>query len=188
MARGLTTALNNQFIATSLNPFIAVSLDFEDDPIYAWVGNGIITFGGVDYFGIGNLLSISPIEETQETKATTCQITLSGIPSDLISAALSTNYQGRTGIVYLGALDSSRAVVADPYAIFSGLIDVLTIHENQDTHTISVQLESRLISMERAKTRKYTKEDQQIDFPDDLGLNNIAKLQDKKIEWGGGKS
>ena len=41
---------------------------------------------------------------------------------------------------------------------------------------------------ERAKTRKFTKEDQQIDFPDDLGFNNLAKLRDKKIEWGGGKS
>ena len=188
MARGLTTALNNQFIASSLNPFMAVSLDFEGDPINAWVGKGTITFGGVDYFGIGNLLSISPIEETQETKATTCQIALSGIPADLISAALNTNYQGRTGIVYLGALDSSRAVVADPYAIFSGLMDVVSINENQEVHTIGVQLESRLISMQRAKTRRFTKEDQQIDFPDDKGLNNLAKLQDNKIQWGGGET
>ena len=188
MARGLTTALNNQFIASSLNPFIAVSLDFEDDPINAWVGKGTITFGGVDYFGIGNLLSISSIEETQETKATNCEIALSGIPPDLISAALNTNYQGRTGIVYLGALDSSRAVVADPYAIFSGLMDIVTINENQESHTIGVQLESRLISMERSKARRYTKEDQQIDFPDDKGFNNVAKLRDKKIQWGGGES
>ena len=188
MARGLTTALNNQFIAANLNPFLAVSLDFEGDAVNAWVGNGIITFGGVDYFGIGNLLGVSPIEETQEIKATTCNISLSGIPSDLISAALTSNYQGRTGTVYLGALDSNRAVVADPYIIFAGNMDVLTINENADSHSITVQLESRLITLERSKTRRFTKEDQQIDFPDDLGLNIIAKLQDKKIEWGGGKS
>ena len=67
-------------------------------------------------------------------------------------------------------------------------MDVLTINENADSHSITVQLESRLITLERSKTRRFTKEDQQIDFPDDLGFNNIAKLQDKKIEWGGGKS
>ena len=42
--------------------------------------------------------------------------------------------------------------------------------------------------MQRAKTRRFTKEDQQIDFPDDKGLNNLAKLQDKKIQWGGGET
>ena len=98
MARGLTTALNNQFIATSLNPFLAVNLDFEDDPVNAWVGNGTITFGGVDYFGLGNLLGVSAIEETQETKATTCIISLSGIPTDLISVALTSNYQDRNSL------------------------------------------------------------------------------------------
>ena len=188
MARGLTTALNNQFIAANLKPFLAVSLDFQGDPVNAWVGTGTITFGGVDYFGLGNLIAVSPIEETQEIKATTCNVSLSGIPSDLISAALNNNYQGRAGNVFLGALDSSRAVVADPYIIFGGQMDVLTIQENQDAHIINVQLESRLIALERAKTRKFTKEDQQIDFPDDLGFNILAKLRDKKIEWGGGKS
>ena len=78
--------------------------------------------------------------------------------------------------------------MADPYAIFSGSIDILTINENADAHSISVQLESRLITLERSKTRRFTKEDQQIDFPDDLGLNNIAKLQDKQIEWGGSRA
>jgi len=188
MARGLTTALNNQFIASSLNPFIAVNLDFESDPVNAWVGNGIITFGGVDYFGLGNMLNITPIEETHEVKATTCTVNMSGIPADLISLALSSNYQGRTGTIYLGALDTNRAVVADPYVIFSGNMDVLTITESAENHIVSVQLESRLVTLERSKTRRFTKEDQQIEFPDDLGLNNIAKLRDKKIEWGGGRS
>ena len=186
MARGLTTALNNQFIAADLKPFLAVNLDFDGDPINAWVGNGTISFGGNDYFGIGNLLSVSPIQETQEIKATNCTVTISGIPSDLISAALNTNYQGRAGNVFLGALDSSRAVVADPYIIFGGQMDVLTINENPDSHTINVELESRLIALKRAKTRKYTRQDQQIDFPDDKGFNNLAKLRDKKINWGGG--
>ena len=188
MARGLTTALNNQFIAANLKPFLAVSLDFDGDPVNAWVGNGTITFGGADYFGIGNLLSVSAIQETQEIKATNCTVSLSGIPSDLISAALNTNYQGRTGNVYLGALDSSRAVVADPYIIFGGQMDILTVIENPDSHMINVELESRLISLKRAKTRKFTSEDQQIDFPDDLGFNNLANLRDKKINWGGGST
>ena len=113
---------------------------------------------------------------------------MSGIPADLISLALSSDYQGRTGTVYLGALDANRAVVADPYAIFSGNMDVLTITESAENHIVSVQLESRLVTLERSKTRRFTKEDQQIEFPDDLGLNNIAKLRDKKIEWGGGRS
>jgi hypothetical protein len=44
--------------------------------------------------------------------------------------------------------------------------------------------ESRLIDLERSRERRYTSEDQKIDYPNDKGLEFIADLQDKEIVWG----
>ena len=44
--------------------------------------------------------------------------------------------------------------------------------------------ESKLIDLERSRARRYTSEDQKIDYPDDKGLDFIADLQDKAVVWG----
>jgi len=184
MARDITSALNTEFNTDSINPFFAVLLDFEGDPIRLWTGLGTISFGGVSYVGGGNLLQVSPVEETGEIKATGATIGLSGIPSDLISAALNENYQSRDATVFFGALDNNSAVIADPYVIFKGFMDIMSIAEDSETATMSLTLESRLIRLENSKLRRFTSEDQKIDFPDDLGLDLIADLQEKEIIWG----
>ncbi len=42
----------------------------------------------------------------------------------------------------------------------------------------------RLISFDLPVDRKYTLEDQQVDFPSDVGFEFIPDLQDKEITWG----
>ena len=42
-----------------------------------------------------------------------------------------------------------------------------------------------MIDLQRPKSRRYTKEDQQIDFPTDLGFDFVPELQDIQIIWAG---
>ena len=121
MARDITSALNTEFNTNSIKPFYAITLDFETDVIRLWTGTGTITFGGVSYVGGGNILSVSSATETGQIQANGSTVTLSGIPSDLISAALNFNYQSRDATIHFGALDSNNAVIADPFIIFKGL-------------------------------------------------------------------
>jgi hypothetical protein len=80
--------------------------------------------------------------------------------------------------------DSSASVIADVYTLFKGKMDVLNITESGDTSTISLKIESRLISFEHPLNRLYTLEDQQVDFSSDVGFEFINDLQDKEIIWG----
>jgi hypothetical protein len=97
---------------------------------------------------------------------------------------LNENYQSRDATVFFGALDNNNAVIADPYAIFKGFMDIMSITEDSETATMSLTLESRLIRLENSTLRRFTSEDQKIDFPDDLGLDLIASLQEKELVWG----
>tara|TARA_R100001510_G_C7566848_1_gene144818 strand:- start:78 stop:683 length:606 start_codon:yes stop_codon:yes gene_type:complete len=186
MSRNLTTAVQNQLAASELQPFFAIKLAFDSGDVKLWTGYGDITVASETYTGGGQLLSISPIEETVEIAARGVNFALNGIDSSLVSVALTENYQGRSAEVYLGVI-SSGAVVSDPYLVFDGRMDVMTIEDAGDTASISLSAESRLIDLERSRVRRYTNSDQQNQFPGDTCLRFVADLQDKEIAWGSGK-
>ena len=183
MTRGITTALNTEFTANEVEPFFAVDLDFDGGNVRIWTGYGNITIDSQTFVGSGDILHISGVEETADVQANGVTVTLSGLNSSLVSSALTETYQGRTCKIYFGAL-SSGAVVADPYVLFSGRMDTMTIDDSGTAADITVTAESRLIDLDRARNRRYTTEDQKIDYPDDKGLEFIADLQDKQILWG----
>ena len=60
----------------------------------------------------------------------------------------------------------------------------MKIDEGPETATIALNLENRLIVLDRAKERRYTHEDQQLSFAGDLGFEFVPDLQDKEIIWG----
>ena len=184
MSRSVTSAVNTIFESNSVSPFMAIDLAFDGGNFTAWTGYGNITFDSTTYVGAGDFLSVSPVKENAEVQANGIDITLSGIPSALISSALNETYQGRSCKLFLGALDSSNAVVSDPYLLFSGRMDLMSIDDSGDTANINVTAESRLIDLDRTRERRYTHQDQKIDFPNDKGLQFIADLQDKEIVWG----
>lgn len=184
MARGITSALNTEFTASALQPFLAVRLDFLGGTFLTWTGLKDITIDGESYIGSGEILGFSPISETGEVQANGVVISLNGIDSDLVSAALTDTYQGRSAKVYLGAMDSSGDVVADPYLLFSGRMDTMAIDDDGEQATVKITCESRLIDLNRNRVRRFTNEDQQLEFPGDVGLEFVSSLQDKSIRWG----
>ena len=186
MSRNLTTAVQNELAASELQPFFAIKLAFDSGDVRVWTGYNDITVASETYIGGGQLLSISPIEETVEIAARGVNLALNGINSSLVSVALTESYQGRSAKVYLGVI-SSGAVVSDPYLVFDGRMDVMTIEDAGDTANISLSAESRLIDLERARVRRYTNNDQQNQFAGDTSLRFVADLQDKEIAWGSGK-
>ena len=186
MSRDLTTAVQNQLAASELEPFFAIKLAFDSGDVRIWTGYTDITVASETYIGGGQLLSISPIEETVEIGARGVNLALNGINSSLVSVALTESYQGRTAQVYLGVI-SSGSVVSDPYLVFDGRMDVMTIEDAGETATISLSAESRLIDLERARVRRFTDNDQQNQFPGDASLRFVADLQNKEIAWGSGK-
>lgn len=74
-------------------------------------------------------------------------------------------------------------VIADPFLAFEGRLDVPDISDDGESCTVRVSYESRLIDLERPRERRITHEDQQIDYPGDLGREYVASLQDKVVVW-----
>jgi len=184
MSRVLSSNMATEFASDTLSPIVLVKFDFDTLPLYLWSGVGDLDWDSETWTGAGNLMSFGSLEETTEVRAIGTSITLNGLNQSVISAALTEDYQGRTATIWLGAMDESGNVVSDPVIIFGGRMDVMTIEEGAEDVSINITVENRLIDFERTKIRRYTDQDQKIDYPNDKGFEFVAAIQEKEIVWG----
>jgi hypothetical protein len=185
MARNITAALEAATTSSRVAPIVLVELVFDTVTTRVWSGWGDLVWGARTFTGAGTLGSVSPVEEAAELRATGLDLTLSGIPSSVLSLALSENYQGRVATVWLGALDTNTyALIADPYQSFQGRMDVMTVNDGGEAATITISVESRMIDLERSRERRYDDTDQKMDYPTDRFFEFVPSLQDITIAWG----
>lgn len=206
MTRDLYPELLTAIEYDILSPFIAVQMNLDSGVLRMWSGLGTKKINGSNFFGVGTLLGISAIEETAELYASGATVSLSGVPSDMLSIALSQPYQGRRAFIYLGVTVGSGSWVlisgvwndggiwsdssywhdegVSASQVYSGYLDQMTIEEQADTSTIAVTIESKLIDLERVRTYNYTSATQKADYPLDLGFDFVASLQGKTYNWG----
>ena len=207
MSRDLNSDLITQITSEAFRPFFAIQATLDSTNLRLWTGLGDLSISGITYTGVGEFLSIGDLEEASDISVKGLSLTLSGIPSDLISLALNTPYQGRELTMYFGVTDlqrvfllqengsfllletDSRITVGDddaPAQMFRGFIDTMTIEEGAETASISVSVENRLIDLERTRIFRYTDQSQKAVHPNDKGLEFVEDLQDKTFNWGRG--
>ena len=189
MPRSVNSSILTALLADEVKIFYAIELDFYNGatntatPVYFWTGVGDLVENSKTYVGAGDLLSISGIDEVSDLKAAGISAQLSGVPSDLVNKALSSEYHGRDAIVYFGIHGSSFLT-----EIFSGYMDQMEIQEGSDTSTIVIKVENKLVDLERARVARFTSSYQKsrdiANVSSDKGLDFVASMQDKKVPWG----
>ena len=206
MSRDLSQVTIENLEDDVVYPFFAVELLFDgDNTLRMWTGVGTLTLeDGTEWVGTGNLLNVSAIEETAEMAVKGATITLSGVPSELLSLALSEPYQGRVCNIYFGTFSVGKLLQEDGAFIlfedgskillqtgstgfnqlFSGYMDQMNIADGGDTATVELMVENRLIDLERARVARFTSGYQKSIYAGDLGLDFVEDLQDKDIVWG----
>jgi hypothetical protein len=206
MSRDLSDNTIDNISQDVVYPFFATELRFDgDNTLRLWTGQGTLVLeDGTNWIGTGNLLDISAIEETSELAVKGATLTLSGVPSEVLSLALSEPYQGRVCNIYFGTFSqgsllqesSSYILLQDGSRInletgekgfneiFSGYMDQMNIEESGETSTIQLLVENKLVDLERARVARFTSGYQKSIYAGDLGLDFVEDLQDKQISWG----
>ncbi len=182
--RSMTSGFQTLIEANDLRPCVLIKALFTSGTVALWSGYGDITYDGQVYQGAGYLLGISEVRETQTLEANGFTVSLSGIPSDMLSIALSEPYQGRRIVTYLGMMDSSGLISA--VQISGAIMDVMTIEDNGTSATCAIQCEDDLVLLRKPVDAYLTPEDQKARYIDDKGLDFVPALQDKEITWGQG--
>lgn len=184
MARSISSSLNSALTDKVVKPILLVEAQLDEGTVYLWNGIGNLVWQSATWTGAGAIMNVGTVEEQVGLKATGTNIQLNGIPAEYISMALQADYQGRKIIMRVGALDGNNDIIADPVVVFSGRIDVMNVTESGDISVVGITIENRLIDFERPRVRRYTDQDLKIDYPDDLGLQHVAAIQNKDLVWG----
>ena len=184
MSRGVSTNTKSAATEQVVRPVLFFEGEFDSGTVRLWNGVGELTALSQTWQGAGNLISVTPIEETYEVKATGFSVSLNGIPTDSLNIALGEDYQNRTLTIYMGFLDDSNALVDDPFVLTRGRMDVMSISQSGEDTTIQITCETRMIDFERPRRRTYSDQDQKQKYPNDRGFEFVNSIQEIEIEWG----
>lgn len=187
--RNLTAEMAAGIVEGGVLPNLLGVFEFDSGTVGMWTGLGQIDWNGITFSGGGNLIGVSPIEETQELQAKGQVLSLNGISSALLATSLTENVKNRPLRIYLSLTDPNGPdsdgdiFIADPYRVFSGLMDTFEFTDDGEKANIRLSVENILMIGQRAKISRYTDEEQRQRFPDDMGLEFINRLQDREIVW-----
>jgi len=182
MSRDITSDVSTIIGSASVQPFMLFEGEFVSGYLRVWTGYGDLSWNGFTWQGTGYLFDLSQIKESSDNTANGVTVSFSGIPSSMISLALSDIKQNLPGKIWVGFLNNG--VVSDPVLLFEGRLDVSGIQEEGDTSTINIDYESRLIDLQRPRENRYTHEEQQARFAGDLGCEFVVSLQEANVVWG----
>jgi len=185
MSRGfptnVATALAQQHVAI----VTFAKLEFPSGTIYVHNSLGTYTWGGQDWLGVGDLGSISQVEEGIDVSPYAITLTLSGLDATISGAALTEDYFMHPVTVYMGVLDADDALLADPTQIWSGFMDQMNVSLGADGgDAIQLIAESELSRFDVSRNLMYTNAAQQERYSGDLFFSHIHKVQGAKFDWG----
>ena len=182
MPRDITSDAKAQLTASIVQPCILAQCQFRNETIYAWTGIGTLSWNGHTWLGVGTLGQMSQISETTDLSAQGWTLTLSGIPSNLLTDTLDEMSTAEQALLYLGFL-SNGSLIGDPIPAGVGMMDQPTIDLSAQEATITIDVETRLSDLQRSRGGRYTDADQRSRYPGDGSLRFVSHMQDVFINW-----
>ena len=161
-----------------------VKLELGSGTLYLMDAPGKLSWDGQTWLGVGGFGSVSAVEEGTDDTPKPITLTLSGIDSALVTAALTEHYYGKSCTLYSAWFDENGALLADPEPEWEGRISDMDVTVGHGSSSIEVNCESRLIIWSRTNGAEYTDEDQQHKFAGDPFFDQMAVQADQAVIWG----
>jgi len=185
MTRGFSTAVNTALQAQNVNLVMFAKLEFPSGTLYVHNGLGTYTWDSQNWLGVGDLGSISKVEEGVDVSPYAITLTLSGLDATISGAALTEDYFMHPVTVYLGVLDSDDTLIDTPTQVWAGFMDQMNLTVGADGgDAIQLIAESELSRFDKSKNLMYTNANQQQRYSGDLFFSHIHKVEGAKIKWG----
>lgn len=162
---------------------LLAEIDHPDGAVYVWSRVGTLTYDGHEWTGLGVLGRVRPVGTSRKTAIQQVTFELRGVPATA-TQFLSSNVRGRSGNLWMAGILPGRKVVADPVLISSVLFDYQTLAvEDDGTATIALIGYTGLWVLDRAQDKAWTPEEIRLTYPDETGLDLIAGLTSKDVQW-----
>lgn len=179
--RDIPQAVIDALESKNFKPIFFVEVMFET-PIRFTSFYASKTVDGVEYFGLGNLGSVSGVSENTDLDPQQLSISIAGVSQTSLAGALTEPYINRDAKVMVGMLDDNDELLSDPFNYFIGKVDELKV-EYGKTGRIEIIVRDRLADWGRSRIERYTNAAQQAKYPGDKGLEFVSQVAEKEIIW-----
>lgn len=166
----------------NISPLFAAVLSFKTSQQWIWTGVGNLEVNGNTYIGVGSFAKIGTVTEGTDVHAYGTTVTLSGIDPVLMGDCMTEVVPGGQATLWFGLI--ANGTVIGFYELFNGGMDQPNINVGQDSISISLALETRMLNLQRATNRRWTQAEQRNRFPTDTAFAGVEILNDQAIIWG----
>lgn len=184
--RNASAAVLTELGSTSNAPFHLFQVLWDSGTVYLTDSATEISWGGQTYTALGSMLGFGNIEESAGLQATGVDLTLSGVPTSLVSSFMTEDFIDRHVKIYKGFFDANGAVIADPILIFEGLMDAPDFVEavEDNSTVITIPASNQWMAFDKVNGRMTNTNSQARYFSGDKGFNFVPGLNEKIITWG----
>ena len=188
MSRGFPAAVATALAQQNVAIVTFAKLEFPSGTVYLHNSLGSYTWGGQEWLGVGDLGSISQVEEGLDVSPYAITLTLSGLDATISGAALTEDYYLHGVTVYLGVLNADDVLIDTPTQIWAGFMDQMNMTVGADGgDAIQLVAESELSRFNKSLNLMYTNTAQQERSTGDLFFNFLHRIEGAKINWGSRK-
>ena len=186
MSRSLTTAIKNALATNEIRPFHLLTIGFSTPvnftdcsfPLTSSISGSSVTYTSSDF-----IIGVSDFTEEIDVTKSSLTISLSGADQTFISTVLNENVTNDEVTIFRGLLDSSNAIIADPFLLYKGNIENFAINENTKSSVVNLSVVSHWADFEKKNGRKTNNTSQQRFFSTDVGMEFSSQTV-LDIKWG----
>lgn len=163
-----------------------VRMDFASQTIRVHQGAGPVrTADGQIWSGLGELGQISDIDRAVVPSGGSPSLTLSGVDPDLIAKTMAAadETKGRPVRIFDQHFTGEGQLLDAPLAIWSGLMDRMTIQDSGATAAITVTTVTLLYNRRRPAFGYLNAASQRRLYPDDGGADQLSRLVQASEKW-----
>ena len=110
--------------------------------------------GSNTYSSVGNVLSISPVQESTQLRVNTLTATLSGVDNAIMQDVLHYDIVNTRVVIYRAFLDNNAFNTSKVYMMFDGIMKSWSVKEASDTATISANISTHWANFEQKSGRQ----------------------------------
>ena len=186
MTRSLTSAVKTELATNDIRPIHLITIGFGTPvnitdcsfSITSSVSGSSVTYNASDF-----ILGLSNFSEETELSKSIISLNLSGAYQTFISTVLNENVINDSVDIYRAFLDSSSAVIADPFLLYKGQIEEFSIQETDTDSVVALSIVSHWADFEKKNGRKTNNTSQQRFFSTDVGMDFSSETV-LDIKWG----
>ena len=172
------------FSAEVLRPILFGKFDFEYWPMFLHTAVGVYRWGERDWIGLGNFVSVDPVEEHFELNPSRLRLGMMLTDPNMLAYVVQEATAGRLCELYAGAIDADGTLISTPNLVLSGVMGPASLSVGTD-NVVSVEVTDVRGRFGLINGRRASLEDHQELVVGDLFFEWVPKMIDHTFVFNG---